>query len=322
MNKLKSPILIIILSCFLFSSCSSILYITSLTAEIAGMTGAIDPSTANSIAKNTETLAKSSEAIETAVEAIGNAAEVITPEQEYVIGRQVAANLLGQYPLYSNHEATKYLNSICHAMVIHSEKPTLYKGYFVGILDSDEINAFATSGGHILITKGLLKCADTEDAIAAVIAHEIAHIQLQHSVKAIKVSRATIATLTTVSATAITLSNASQESIELSKALDESVNGMISVLVDSGYSISQEFAADKMALELMANAGYDASCMNDMLTLLEKNSAKKHDGFVKTHPSPEKRKNNLEKEYKKYSVHTPKECRTQRFLQNKENLDI
>ena len=308
MNKSKTTIPFIITLCLLLSSCSSIMYIASVTAEVAGMTGVIDQNVAHSISKSTES--------------IGNAAEVITPEYEYIIGKQVAANLLGQYPLYSNNEATKYLNYICQSMVIHSEKPNLYKGYFVGILDSDEINAFATSGGHILITKGLLKCADTEDAIAAVIAHEIAHIQLQHSIKAIKASRATMATLATLSATAVTLSNGAEDTVEFLQFLDSSVNEAISTLVDSGYSVSHELAADKKALELMNNAGYDTSCMNDMLSLLEENSKTKVTGFVKTHPTPEKRKNNLKNEYKKYSVFTPKECRTQRFLQNKDNLDI
>lgn len=308
MNKSKTSILFIIVLSLLLSSCSSIMYIASVTAEVAGMTGVIDQNVAHSISKSTES--------------IGNAAEVITPEYEYIIGKQVAANLLGQYPLYSNNEATKYLNYICQSMVIHSEKPNLYKGYFVGILDSDEINAFATSGGHILITKGLLKCADTEDAIAAVIAHEIAHIQLQHSIKAIKASRATMATLATLSATAVTLSNGAEDTVEFLQFLDSSVNEAISTLVDSGYSVSHELAADKKALELMNNAGYDTSCMNDMLSLLEENSKTKVTGFVKTHPTPEKRKNNLKNEYKKYSVFTPKECRTQRFLQNKDNLDI
>ena len=308
MNKSKTSILFIIVLSLLLSSCSSIMYIASVTAEVAGMTGVIDQNVAHSISKSTES--------------IGNAAEVITPEYEYIIGKQVAANLLGQYPLYSNNEATKYLNYICQSMVIHSEKPNLYKGYFVGILDSNEINAFATSGGHILITKGLLKCADTEDAIAAVIAHEIAHIQLQHSIKAIKASRATMATLATLSATAVTLSNGAEDTVEFLQFLDSSVNEAISTLVDSGYSVSHELAADKKALELMNNAGYDTSCMNDMLSLLEENSKTKVTGFVKTHPTPEKRKNNLKNEYKKYSVYTPKECRTQRFLQNKDNLDI
>ena len=308
MNKQKLSITLIILLGISFTSCSSIMKIASISAELAGATGMIDKNVAHSISKSTE--------------AIGNAAEVITPEAEYIIGKQVAAQLLGQYPLYRNKDATKYLNSICYTMIIHSEKPNLYKGYYVGILDSDEINAFATSGGHILITKGLLKCADTEDAIAAVIAHEISHIQLQHSIKAIKASRNTIATLSALSATAVTLTNGDEDTVNLTKALDESVNNVITILVDSGYSVSQEYAADKKALELMSNAGYDTSCMNDMLSLLEKNSKNTKKGFSLTHPAPQKRKKNLEKEYSKYSVYTPKECRTERFLKNKKNLSL
>ena len=308
MNRQKLSIILIILLGISFTSCSSIMKIASISAELAGATGMIDPNVAHSISKSTE--------------AIGNAAEVITPEAEYIIGKQVAAQLLGQYPLYRNKDATKYLNSICYTMIIHSEKPNLYKGYYVGILDSDEINAFATSGGHILITKGLLKCADTEDAIAAVIAHEISHIQLQHSIKAIKASRNTIATLSTLSATAVTLTNGDEDTVNLTKALDESVNNVITILVDSGYSVSQEYAADKKALELMSNAGYDTSCMNDMLSLLEKNSKNTKKGFSHTHPAPQKRKKNLEKEYSKYSVYTPKECRTERFLKNKKSLSL
>ena len=281
MNRQKLSIILIILLGISFTSCSSIMKIASISAELAGATGMIDPNVAHSISKSTE--------------AIGNAAEVITPEAEYIIGKQVAAQLLGQYPLYRNKDATKYLNSICYTMIIHSEKPNLYKGYYVGILDSDEINAFATSGGHILITKGLLKCADTEDAIAAVIAHEISHIQLQHSIKAIKASRNTIATLSTLSATAVTLTNGDEDTVNLTKALDESVNNVITILVDSGYSVSQEYAADKKALELMSNAGYDTSCMNDMLSLLEKNSKNTKKGFSHTHPAPQKRKKKLGK---------------------------
>ena len=289
-------------------SCSSIMHVASFTASIAGATGLIDENIAESISRSTES--------------IGNAAEVITPEMEYTVGVQVASQLLGEYPLYQNDDASRYLSKILHSLVLHSEKPELYKGYFIGILDSEEINAFATSGGHILVTKGLLRCADSEDAVSAVIAHEISHIQLQHSIKAIKASRNTQATLDTLSATTVVLAKGDKSVTEMSKVLDESVGSIISTLVDSGYSVSQEYDADKNALKLMADAGYDVSAMNDMLSLLEKNSSGKTKGFVKTHPSAKKRMKKLEKEYQKYSVYTPKECRTERFLLYKESLGL
>ena len=72
----------------------------------------------------------------------------------------------------------------------------------------------------------------------------------------------------------------------------------------------------------MSDAGYEAFAMNDMLTFLEQNSKGKSKGFIKTHPSAKKRMKKLEKEYQKYSLYTPKECRTERFLLYKQSLGI
>ena len=136
-------------------------------------------------------------AVGTSGASIARAAEPISAEQEYYIGRVVAATLLESYQLYENAELTEYVNSVCQTLALNSERPELFNGYYAAVLDTDQINAFATSGGHILITRGLLACTDSEDSLAAVLAHEIAHIQLQHSIKAIKTSRTSDAVLTT-----------------------------------------------------------------------------------------------------------------------------
>ena len=80
---------------------------------------------------------------------VSKAMEEITPENEYYIGRAVAATILSNYKVYSASTTEAYLNKICAAIVINSDKPELYNGYHVKILDSGEVNAFATSGGHI-----------------------------------------------------------------------------------------------------------------------------------------------------------------------------
>jgi predicted Zn-dependent protease len=181
--------------------------------------------------------------------AIEKAANDITSEQEYYIGRAVGATLLTNYPIYTkNPDLTLYLNQITSAIVINSPLPNIYNGYHTAILDSPEINAFATSGGHIFLTQGLLACATSEDTLAAVIAHEIAHIQLQHSIKAIKSSRVINAIATTSSSVAdIALS-------ELTEVLNEAAAEITTTLIN-GYSQDLEYAADKKALELLADAG-------------------------------------------------------------------
>lgn len=255
-------------------------------------------------------------------EAAAKAQEVITPEQEYYIGRAVAANILAKYKVYDSPNAQKYLNNICHAITSMSERPELYKDYYVVILDTDEINAFATPGGHILVTRGLLKCTDSEDAVAAVLAHEIAHILLQHSVKAIKTIRAANAIIRTSGSLAVAASGGNDGAKENVDGFSESVDDIVADMIEHGYSKSQELAADTKALELLANAGYNPKAMSSMLKLIESNS-KKADGttgFKKTHPEPKTRLKNVSLHYSKYKVNDTTASRKKRFAKMKSSF--
>jgi predicted Zn-dependent protease len=233
-------------------------------------------------------------AISLSGKAVANAAEDITPEQEYYIGRAVAANILKTYSLWNGSGAlTAYVNRICNAIVINSPRPDIFKGYHVAILDSNEINAFATSGGHIFITRGLVSSAKSEDALAGVIAHEIAHIQLQHSIKAIRTSRITKALMVTGASAAGAVSGYDPK--EMADIFNETVGDIVGTLVNNGYSQMQEFDADNTALSLLAGAGYNPSGLLEMLRELQKIQKGQSGGFNKTHPTPDKRLKAAEK---------------------------
>jgi len=216
--------------------------------------------------------------------AFGSAAENITPEQEYYIGRAVAANILSNYRLWNGDpNLTSYLNLICAAIVINSPNPSLFNGYHVVILDSSELNAFATSAGHIFVTRGLINVTKTEDDLASVIAHEVAHIQLQHGIKSIKSNRLTEALFITAAAG---IGNAmGMDAEELSDVFGESVGEIVQTMVGSGYSREQEYEADIAAMHLLAAAGYQPSALIDMLNEIKTVHAP-GSGFGKTHPAP------------------------------------
>jgi predicted Zn-dependent protease len=272
-------------------------------AQVAGAFGVIDDDTVNAITKSTD--------------AISKAAEEITPEQEYYIGRAVGANILTNYKLYTARpDLTAYLNRICGALTINSAKPEIYNGYHVMILDSDEINAFATSGGHIFISRGLIASTNSEDALASVIAHEISHIQLQHSIKAIKNSRITQALIITGSSAANAAAKNSSLS-ELTSVFNESVGEIVTTIVNNGYSQDQEFDADTAALPLLASAGYEPSSILDMLQALEKSQSSHPGGFNKTHPTPAKRIASVNKSIKKYQVPDTRTFRQSRYTKIK-----
>ncbi|MDR2178315.1 MAG: M48 family metalloprotease [Treponema sp.] len=287
-------------SFFLLWSCESLGKTISMGAQAAKALGVMEPEAADSISSSGQ--------------AISRAAEEITPEQEYYIGRAVGANILSRYKMRQDAAAlTKYLNEICTVIVINSPRPEIYNGYHVAILDSMELNAFATPGGHIFITRGLLACADSEDALAAVIAHEIGHIQLQHSIKAIKNSRITSAIITTASSTAKVLGSA--ELKELAGVMDESVNEIITTLIDKGYSQEQEFEADTAAMSLLAAAGYDPAALISMLQQIERNQREHSGGLIKTHPSPARRTEKARNTLYKFKVPDTRSYRAARYKQ-------
>jgi len=298
---MKTKIIISLAVLVVFSvmviSCQALMKAADVGAQIAGATGVIDQNTANAISISSR--------------AIGSAAEEITPEQEYYIGRAVAANILSSYRLWSgNAPLTAYLNQICAAITINSPRPDIYNGYHVAILDSTEINAFATSGGHIFVTRGLINAARSEEALAGVIAHEIAHIQLQHSIKAIKNSRVTQALM--VTGTSAAGAAAGMNVNQLTDVFNESVGEIVSTLVSNGYSQTQEFEADNTAMSLMAAAGYNPSGLLDMLRQLSSVQTSSS-GFGKTHPTPAQRITNAEKSVGSYKVADTSSSRQSRF---------
>ena len=311
------PLAFAMLTALLFTSCSTLArLITSIEQPIYYEEEDDDKSGEEAVA----------DAVVTGIDGIIKAAEDnITPEEAYYIGRTVAAIITKNNKVYDSPEATEYLNKICTAITINSAVPYLYKGYYVAILDTDEINALATPGGHIFVTRGLLKCTDSEDAVAAVLAHEISHIQLNHSIKAIKSSRVTSATMQGVKGVTNSVYEnsdprfqglVSQEDLDyLTNAGDE----IVKTLVDSGFSVTQEFDADRNALMLMSDSGYDPEAMNDMLDLLDRNLKEGASGWSKTHPSPSARKRNVKNFKKKYTYKgSSKKNRQKRFDELKE----
>jgi len=251
-------------------------------------------------------------AISASADAISSAAEEINPEQEYYIGRAVAARLLSTYNVYTKKPAlTAYLNNICVAITANSPYPYIYNGYHVVILDSNEINAFATPGGHIYVTLALVNAAKTEEELAGVIAHEVAHIQLKHSIKAIKNSRFTQALL--VTGTAVAGTAGGMDVKHLTDALNDSFMEIVQTLVNNGYSQDQEFDADSTAMSLMAGAGYNPSGLINLLMTL--GAVQKNDsGFGKTHPSPADRIVNAQKSISKYKDISTNAARQKRFI--------
>jgi len=213
----------------------------------------------------------------------------------YYLGRAVAANILSVYkPYTARPEVTQYLNNICQTLVINSNYPPTYNGYHVMIIDSEEFNAFATPAGHIFITKRLIETVTSEDMLAAVIAHELAHVVLRHSIAVINQTRfenEMSAIADWAAGSAARLFGTAGQVVDFRS----SITGTVDVLLRNGYSQSQEFEADVEAIVIMSRTGYDSRALVEMLRLLQQYQGSQRGGFYSTHPSPAMRIANVQR---------------------------
>jgi beta-barrel assembly-enhancing protease len=245
--------------------------VVSTAAKVGAVAGVITPQQAAGIAKTAQAVEKTQ--------------EEITPSQEYYIGRTVGAVITNKYKVYQNDRATQYLNEMGQTLAMASNLPETFGGYHFLILDSDEINAFAAPGGLIFVSRGLLRCCKTEDAAAAVLAHEIGHVERRHGLNAIKKSRITTAITTGLLEAGKSLTNA--QVAELTNVFEGSIKDITSTLINSGYSRAFEKQADLAAVGILKRTGYDPQGLIDMLRTMEARLKPGGLDFAKTHPAPE-----------------------------------
>ncbi|PIE35272.1 peptidase M48 [candidate division KSB3 bacterium] len=237
--------------------------------------------------------------------------EDISPEQEYYIGRAVGATVAGQYKVYKNKKATMYVNTLGQTLAQASDRPETFGGYHFLILDSDEINAFAAPGGLVFITRGMLRCTENEDALAAVLAHEIGHVQHQHGLQSIKKSRFS-SMAADVALDAVQSRTGGAASV-LTGVFQDSIHDVTTTMITNGYSRKFEKEADNAAVAILKRVGYDPNGLIDMLNVMKERLNPKGNDFAKTHPSPSDRIKDVKKKIGKYVEVEKSAARQARF---------
>ena len=215
--------------------CQTMEAMTDIGTSLGKSIGVITKSQAKSISKSSKAVARSF--------------EDFTPEQEYYIGRTVGAVIINKYKPYHNQIANAYINLLGQTLASASDMPETFNGYHFSILDSDEINALAAPGGLIFITRGMLRCCRNEDAVAAVLAHEIGHVQFKHGLQAIKKSRITSALVTIGTESAKTFGK--EDLARLTATFEDSISDITSTLVNNGYARNFERQADIAAVTIL-----------------------------------------------------------------------
>ncbi len=224
--------------------------------------------------------------------------EGFTPEQEYYIGRAVGAEILSRYEPYEDEAANRYLNMIGQSLALASHRPELFHGYRFHILDSEEVNAFATPSGLVMVTRGALRLTESEDCVAAILAHEIGHIEQKHGLQAIRTSRFNDQTISLLSRGTHHLTG---EDLELlTETFEASIGDVTSTLINSGYSREAERQADEAAVRIMASLGYEPRALVKVLQVMDESLGPQTAGFRATHPPPSERIDFISREVFRY----------------------
>ncbi|HEX8165039.1 MAG TPA: M48 family metalloprotease [Beijerinckiaceae bacterium] len=159
---------------------------------------------------------------------------------------------------YRAPEAQRLLAEVAARLVAATERPD--EAYQITILDSPAVNAFALPSGRLYVTRGLLALANDISEVAAVLAHEIAHVTLRHA----------------KARTELALQSALVSRV-VSDVLNDPAAG--ATLLDqsririAGFSRTQELEADQAGIRTLAKAGYDPHAAARFLNALGRTGA-------------------------------------------------
>lgn len=187
-----------------------------------------------------------------------------------------AAQLPAQAASPAEQAAVVRLQAMVDRIAVLQQLPAEMKPV-VHIVDGDELNAFATLGGHVLITRGMLAKLPHENALVAVLAHEVGHVQHRDPVVALGRGVAVMAALGAISG----LGDGGMVAGHLQGA---------GVLTSMSFNRDQERTADDEALHTLAGwYGYTAGGADLFELLAAEHGGREPPAFLNTHPATAER---------------------------------
>lgn len=212
-------------------------------------------------------------------------------EEQRALGGEFSSVLLGARPLLRNAPVQRYVNQVGWWVALQAEPPVDRQGrpilfaWRFGVIDSDAVNAYATPGGYVFITVGLLRKLGNEAELAGVLGHEIAHVVRGHYLSALKKGGFT--------QMAGGIVKARTNNSAISSAMVNAVRNLYA----KGLDQSDEFDADRQGMLYAARAGYRAAGLPTVLQMYAASgsgSDANYQMLLSTHPAPAERAARLE----------------------------
>ncbi|MDX1678264.1 M48 family metallopeptidase [Arsukibacterium sp.] len=199
------------------------------------------------------------------------------------MGEQTFEQMKADTPISKDAKINDYVQCIASALLQVTPEEYLRTPWEVVVFDSEQINAFALPGGHIGVYTGLLKVAENQEQLAAVIGHEIAHVMANHSNERLSTNQFVQSALALGDAGTKAYGVRYQQEIMTALGLGAQLG------VTLPFSRTHESEADIIGLDLMAKAGFEPRQAVNLWQNMAAASNNNTPQFLSTHPAPENR---------------------------------
>lgn len=213
---------------------------------------------------------------------IGSSAEVsLSVEEERALGEAFMRSVRQRYNLLEDPVVSGYVQDLGHRLGAHVEGYPFDFTFFV--VDDPQINAFAGPAGYIGVNAGLVQATESEDELASVVAHEIAHLTQRHYNRSFETAnKLTLSTAAAVIA-AILIGNQNPEASEA--ILAAGVAGSAQSQIN--FTRANEAEADRVGMQLLIEGGFNPRAMPSFFEKLQQRTRIYSSGFpefLRTHP--------------------------------------
>jgi predicted Zn-dependent protease len=190
--------------------------------------------------------------------------------EERKIGEDVSAKLRERFGVVQDPAIHKYVTLVGTAVAKQSDRPNLNWTFIV--LDTDGVNAFASPGGLVHVTRGALGIIKSEAELAGVLGHEIGHVTRKHTINAIKKNNM--------------VKMGSDAAASRSAIIGQYGNVAYESILENSFDRSDEVDADRVSVELTKKAGYAPSALADFLVRLDERNKNmpERNGLFASHP--------------------------------------
>ncbi len=209
---------------------------------------------------------------------------ILNKSQEAQIGRAIMRSIRMSGQIVEDPQITEYINEIGHRIAAQTNDGDHDFTFFV--VNDPRINAFALPGGYIGVHTGLIDASRSEDELAGVLAHEIAHVTQRHIARSIHASsrQSILSTALMLGALILGAAGGDGDAVQAGIAIAQGTAAQQQI----NFTRSNEHEADRIGIGALAQAGFDPNGMSSFFEVMSRQQLSAPDTripeFLRTHP--------------------------------------